>query len=209
MKFELRAGWIPWNARFEGSVPFLYADVKNLVTIAVGNLVDPVDTALGLPLMRPDGTRASRQEIADEWHLVKSRQDLIQRGGMAYGAITRLRLTPAGIASVVLAKLAGMEAHLAARFSEWATWPWQAQQAVLSMSWAMGPSFVYPHFEAAARKHDWATCAAECWIGPKIPDPKHTRKFLPDPRNPGVHPRNLANVALLEEAARLERPQEV
>ncbi len=189
MRPEVRDGFVAFTERFEGSVPFLYLDVKGLCTTAIGNLVDPLETAYNLPLMRPDGTLASHQEIAAEWHAVKARQDMRLQGGMAYRAVTQLRLTPAGIGSVVLGKLAQVEEHLAGRFPEWESWPWQAQLGVLSVSWACGPAFHFPHFEMALRTQDWALAAVEC--------------HLDDSSNPGLRPRNAANKALFLEAAAL------
>ena len=35
-----------FTQQFEGRIPFMYVDVKRLVTTAVGNLIDPLSTAL-------------------------------------------------------------------------------------------------------------------------------------------------------------------
>ncbi len=193
MRPEVRDGFVAFTSKYEGVVPFMYLDVgadsgrgRGLVTTAIGDLI-PLATAINLPFIRHDGTRASQQEIADEWRYVDSRQDLKMHGGMAYGAITQLRLTPEGIAAVVGAKIHEMETHLVGRFPEWNDWPWQAQMATLSMAWAAGPAVHAPHWEMACRTWDWALAAAEC--------------HLDDAQNPGLRPRNAANKALFLEAA--------
>ncbi len=187
MKPEVRDGFVAFTARFEGVVPFMYLDVLGLVTVAIGNLIDPMPA--GLPFVRPDGTPATQAEINAAWHGVKARQDLRMAGGMAFRGVTSLRLTPAGVESVVLAKVAEMWAHLSRRYADLEEWPWQAQMALLSMSWASGPAFAAPHFDAAARAHDWATAATEC--------------HFDDTHNPGLRPRNAANRDLFLTAASL------
>ncbi len=165
----------------------MYLDVKGLVTTAIGNLIDTPGEAMNLPFVHKDGTPATREQILDEWHYVKSRQDLKLRGGMVYERFTSLRLTPEGVMQVVLAKVAQMETHLSGRFPEWEEWPWQAQMATLSMAWAAGPALHAPHWEMAVRTQDWAMAAVE--------------SHLEDSHNPGLVPRNAANKALFLEAA--------
>ncbi len=163
----------------------MYLDVKGLCTCAIGNLIDPLP--LGLPFTKQDGTQATEAEISAEWHAVKARQDLRMRGGMAYGAITVLRLTKAAVGEIVLGKLAQVDAYLAHRWRAWETFPDDVQLAVLSMAWACGPAFHFPKFEAALLAGDWAECAREC--------------HMDETGNPGLKPRNAANVALFRSAA--------
>ncbi len=164
-------------------------------------LVDPVETALGLPLMRPDGTPATLYEISAEWHVVKGHTELTQHGGMAYGAVTKLRLTPEGIESVVLAKLTQVAAFLGQRFPEFEHWPWQAQMATLSMAWAAGPSFNAPRFSAAVKDWNWATYGKDSQDKPVLIGGCAKECHLDDSQNPGLRPRNAANRALFEAAA--------
>ncbi len=192
---EIPAGWLTWNEKFEGWVPFMYLDKgadsgrgRGLVTTAVGDLT-PLATAIHLPFLHPDGSAATPDEIAAEWRYVDSRQDLRLRGGMIYGTVTKLRLTRASVEAIAGAKLAEMDKHLAGRFPEWEEWPLQAQWATLSMAWAAGPAVHAPHWEMACRTWDWAMAAAEC--------------HLADESNPGLRPRNAANKALFLEASNL------
>ena len=51
-----------FSGRFEGRVPYMYLDVLGLVTVGVGNLVDPVETAQALPFhFRPNEKEPGRQ----------------------------------------------------------------------------------------------------------------------------------------------------
>ncbi len=174
-------GWQAWNDPFEGTVYTMYTDILNLVSIGVGNLIDPVGAALGLPFVHPDGTPAHASEIAAEWHRVKD-GNFAHTGWTAAAKGATIRLTPEGVAELVRGKLLQMEGHLARRFPEWDSWPWQAQQAALSMSWAAGPGVIAPHWQAACLAQDWATAAVQC--------------HLDDSHNPGLRPRNAANKAL-------------
>jgi hypothetical protein len=182
---SVRSAYLKFTSKFEGTVPFLYCDVLGLVTIARGSLVDPISAALFLPLQRPDGTRANQNEIAAAWRIVKSRQDLCSHGGMAYGGLTTLRLTPAAMDTLTFDKLDAIEAQLVARFSGYTAWPADAQLGLLSMSWAMGAGFHFPRFALAVAQQDFATAAVECQIGqPPVP-----------------HERNAANALLFRNAA--------
>ncbi len=179
MRPSVRAAFLKFTSQFEGTVPFFYCDVLGLVTIARGSLVDPISTALDLPLMQSDGTRANRNEIAAAWRAVKSRQDLRAHGGMAYGGLTTLRLTPAAMDTLTYDKLDANEAQLIARFEGYAGWPADAQLGLLSMAWAMGPAFHFPKFALAVAQQDFATASVECQIGqPPVPHERNAANAL-------------------------------
>lgn len=143
----------------------MYLDTLGLVTCAIGNLIDPLESVIGVPFLRPDGSDATWEEISEEWHEVKARKDLAPKGGGHFAEITKLRLSDDGVAQVVARKLSQMNAHLAKRFPSYELiWPSSAQLGVLSMAWAAGPAFKAPHFEAAANTLDFLTCAKECGL---------------------------------------------
>lgn len=191
MRDEVRRAFVNFSTPLEGCVNYLYLDVKGLVTVALGCLVDPVEYACGLPLVHPDGKPAARDEIVMAWRRVKARQDLAPYGGgsPAFRDLTSLRLTPQGIDQVVLAKLDHVEWQLRMRFPEWETWPADAQLATLSMAWACGAGFDFPMLERALMQQDWARAAIEC--------------HMSDAGNPGLRPRNQANRRLYENAQRV------
>lgn len=186
MRPVVRAAFAGINGKWEGVCSWMYADIKNLVTTGIGNLIDPIELALGLPFQVGEYA-ATRAEIETEWNLVKSRTDLTQRGGGAYKAITKLRLTPEGIERLVLSKLDANAAYLTRRFPQFDEWPADAQCGVLSWAWAVGPAAGYPKFATALVHMDFDAAAAECHID--------------DTHNPGVKPRNVANVIMFKNAA--------
>lgn len=208
----VRDVFIPFTAKHEGVVPYPYLDVLGLVTVAIGNLIEPEASVLSLPFVRPDGTRASTAEISAAWRMVKScdcgkhdaslkcawpnkrspvdnRPCLAHQGHLAAKHLTSIRLTPEGVERLVYSKMTSMAEHLAIRFPNWRSMPADAQLATLSMSWACGEHFRFPKLEAALRAGDFAAAAAECHIN--------------EVGNPGVAPRNVANKSLYQWAAQV------
>lgn len=190
MKDSVRNAFFDFSVRFEGSVPFLYLDILCLVTVGVGNLVDPVAAALDVPFVIGDRP-ATRDEVARDWHAVKDRPDLAKMGHRAFEKLTTIRLTEEGTRSLVNRKLAQFELQLIQRFPAFHEWCADAQLALLSMSWAAGPAFKAPRFEAHAKALNFDGCAEEC-------------RFQ-DEHNPGLRPRNDANQRMFRNAARVMR----
>lgn len=189
MRDSVRAAFVTFTAAFEGVATWLYCDVRGLVTTAIGVLADPSSVACDMPFIRPDGTPATRLEIAREWTTVKGRADLRLAGGGAYKAITKLRLSDDGVQHVVQDKLATMERVLKGRFPAWDDFGCDAQLGLLSVAWAAGPAFNMPRFADAVERQDWTTCVLE--------------SHLDDTHNPGLTPRNAANAKLFSNAARV------
>lgn len=187
MKASVLQAFPEFTERFEGRCPWMYLDIKGLVTTGIGNLIDPEPEALRLSWMNPDGSYATLDQIAKEWSAVKSHQEMRARGGYAFASITSLRLSDVGIADLVDQHLKVDESYLAKRFQGFHDWPADAQMGILSMAWAMGPAFQFPLFEKAADAGDFMTCATECRISTV--------------GNPGVVPRNAANTTLFKNAA--------
>ena len=184
---SVRSAFTPLMKRWEGCCPYLYLDVKGLVTTAVGNLVDTPSQAIALPFKRKDGTAAGPSEIVGEWLRVKSFQAMRFQGGYAYAKMTTLRLTNEGVAGIVERQLDANEKHLTKRFPDWNTWPADAQLAIHSLSWACGPHFRFAVLEHHLLAGDFSLAAGECHIS--------------EHGNPGVKPRNVGNEIMLRNAA--------
>lgn len=189
MKPSVRSAFLDFTTPLEGAVPHLYADVKNLVTIAIGNLVDPISMARSLPLKWSDGTRASVPEIEAEWYRVKGDENCAKLGHRYAAKVTHLRLSREDVEQVVFTKLDAVDVQLSKRFPEWERWPADAQLATLSMAWACGAAFAFPKLEAALKRRDFDTAARECKMN--------------EAGNPGLKPRNAANRLLYTNAARV------
>lgn len=197
MLAEVLAVFPSWSRTFEGRLAFPYLDVRGLVTTGVGNLIDPAPIAFTLPWLRPDGSRASLDDVKDAWNAVKARTDLAPHGGAAFAkvpaeaGVTPIHLSETAIDDLVRAKLLDNENVLRGRFPAWESWPGAAQLAALSIAWAAGPHFNFPKMAAALNARDFARAAGE--------------SHLNEEANPGLHGRNVANEALLLGAARVEQ----
>lgn len=189
MRPSVRAAFVGFSSPLEGVVPWLYLDVKGLVTVAIGCLVDPVEYAVALPFRHIDGREATEQEVREAWQAVKSRPELAQQGYRVAARYTSVRLSDEGIEQAVMRKLDAFDRAMAKRFAGWADLPADAQLGVLSLCWACGPAFYAPKFEDALRARDFLTCAVEC--------------RLREEGNPGLAPRNRANRTLFRNAHRV------
>ena len=187
-----------FSEKFEGSIPFMYLDVKGLVTVGVGNLIDPVELAQAQPFRFKDkpgiaapGSPATADQIAAEWKKLKDDPSLGKKGAGACKAITDLELSDDSIGALISKRLTDNEGFLKRQqwFQAFDTWPADAQLGLLSMAWAMGPGGPgeFPHFRAACQSLDFNTAAAE--------------SKMSEAGNPGLIPRNRANFTLFSNAA--------
>ncbi len=187
-----------FSAKFEGRVPYMYLDVLGLVTVGVGNLVDPVATAQALPFrfknqpgIAAPASPATRDQIAAEWQRLKNDPTLKTSGHLACEPITQLELSDDAIDALILDRVTKNEAFLKGQqwFQDFDNWPADAQLGLLSMAWAMGPAGPggFPNFRGACLKLDFSGAAAECKMN--------------EAGNPGLIPRNQANITLFNNAA--------
>lgn len=155
----LEAFWA-FTVPLEGYVPHMYRDTKDYVTVGVGNLVDPMPYAMVLPFKRRDGSPATREEIANEWRRIHIAPDLGKLGWRAAEKIATLHLDEADVEALFFRKVEENAAHLAKRCPI-ASVPADAQMALLSWSWAVGPAGKYPKMLAAVNRGDYAAAAEE------------------------------------------------
>jgi GH24 family phage-related lysozyme (muramidase) len=148
----------------EGYVRHMYLDVKGLVTVGVGNLIDPMRVALTLPFLRGDGEKASQEEIAFEWRMMKLNKQLAAQGHIAAGKIATLHLSDEAISELVFTVLARNDDALIHAIPAFRNWPADAQLAIHSMAWAMGTGFLakFPRFLRYCFVGDWKSASREC-----------------------------------------------
>lgn len=209
MHASVRQYFIAFNKKFEDQIKYMYLDIKGLVTIGVGNLIDVesasdtknlkkvMEELVELPfvykkLVRGAGQKASSSDIEAEWKIVKSEQKKAKIGASAFADITKLELEDKAITTLALKKADAMERELKTdpAFMNFDQWPADAQLGLLSMAWALGASKIrlgWPNFKGACRKQDFDDMAKRCHIN--------------DVGNPGVAPRNDANRHLFKNAA--------
>jgi GH24 family phage-related lysozyme (muramidase) len=170
----------------------MYLDVKGLVTVGIGNLIDPSVVAQALPFVHNDSKApALPQEILTGWNTVKQRQDLRFRSFHVFAQLCSLRLPDTAIDALVTTQLEKNVRLLGNTFPGWETWPADAQLGIASMAWAMGAGFPahWPRFTTACRALDFEAASREC--------------RMKEQGNPGLIARNNANQRLFLNAAKV------
>ena len=196
MQPAVRNAWRRFNESLEGLTSWMYLDIKGLVTTGMGNLIDPVAAALALTWFDASDVQASPDQVRAEWNRIKNNHALAHQGAQAAKAVATLHLQDADINTLILGKLDQNEAILKANpaFEDIDAWPADAQLALLSMAWAMGPGFGphFPHFSHACAARDFAAAADEC--------------AMDVVGNPGLIRRNAANRQAFRFAANAADP---
>ncbi len=182
MHESVSEAFVRFSTPLEGCVTSLYPDVKQLLTVGIGCLCDPVAMALPLPWVLPDGNKPSTNEIARQWRLVKADAARLSKLHWKFAApLTTMRLTDEGVLAVAKQRLLANEKVLRGYFPNFDLFPADAQLGIFSMAWAVGAGFpaTFGNFRAAANAQNWTAAIAACGIRTD--------------GNPGIVPRNAAN----------------
>jgi hypothetical protein len=178
---------LPKALSAEGFQTKMYLDVSGNVTVGMGNMIEPVDIALG-PYYRnadgssvfvhdSDGNPATDDEIRAAYTAIKARQDLTnyKANSPVVKGVTSLHIDPATIPQVVQNQANAMVSTLESRFPSIDSWPADGQLGVVRLSWATGPSagqnglnmWAKPVFDALGQTPpDFAGAAsAAVWAG--------------------------------------------
>ncbi len=168
-----------FNTKFESKLDFMYLDnhvdengePDPLVTCGIGNLCEPIDVALRMAWVNPDGTPTSTNDIAAAWRAVKARTDLAPGGGAGFASVTTIRLSDRTVAGLESEQVDANERILRSYFPRWDSFPADAQLGIHSMAYAMGAGFPagFPKFTAACNAGDWQTASVECRINRNAP----------------------------------------
>lgn len=198
--------FVVFTKPLEGLVKNPYLDVKGLLTVGLGCLIDPPESALALGWVFLDGSPAPRAEVLAQLRSLKSQQGLKNYPALSstvQGA-TRIRLTDDGVSELARARLAAAVAWLIKYFPKFASWPADAQLCACSMAWAVGAGWppIFGHAEHSLQASPPRFLEAII----HAPDPLHPGLFLPaeidisTKGNPGIVPRNAQNELLLSNA---------
>jgi hypothetical protein len=181
MRQVIRDTFFDFTAKREGFTPFMYCDTLNLVTTGVGNLIDrgprngfdisagAMAPAMSLPWRHKAagwtssnpiaGELASPEEIRESWIRTKLKEQEVpgfnKKGGFAYANFQPLTLDLASLKALFTKTLNSFDATLASRYPTYQQAPADAQLAMLSMAWALGPAFDFPAFKAAFDAGDY------------------------------------------------------
>lgn len=155
---------------YEGVCDFMYLDTRGLVTTGIGNLIDPKPLARSYQWLRnSDGQVATAAQVDAEWDQIKARQEHRNRGGRFYRQFATLQLSAGEIERIFRRKAQQFDTSLQGIFPQWASYPADAQLAMLCHAWALGTGRLrsgWPSYTAACARRDWRTAARECaWRG--------------------------------------------
>lgn len=196
--------FVRFSSPLEGVTKNAYLDVKGLVTVGIGCLIDPVVTALSLPWVMPDGSVAPASVIEEQLTALKNQPGLEHYPALSpiVQAATTIRLTDKGVGLLAMSRLLAGEPLMRKAFPGWDTWPADAQLFACSMGWAIG--FGWPHiFTNCARLLQQAT-PSFLLAATGSPSAHANEASAPcDIRtegNPGIVPRNAQNRLLLSNA---------
>lgn len=189
-----------WSSKMEGWVPYMYLDVKGIVTFGVGHAAFSPDTLVRLPWYHKDtDVPATEAQIRNEWVAVRDNKMLAKHSvynGHAAN-FTRLRLTGEAVMEDTRTVMKYHHKELVEQYPQFEEWPLDAQWATHSMAWACGEAFSEPgpnRFTRLAKQlavlgdgdGDFASAAIECHMN--------------EMGNPGLKPRNIANKTMYRNA---------
>lgn len=188
------------QSQFEGSAKnfdFMYTDQLGFVTTGMGNKIDdnsPTDKspgingygpALKLPWVhKSDGQPATQAEIIQDWQTVKNAHTADGTYDAPNDAkITQLKLSQTVLQDLIASQVVSNEEVLLKSFSNFGSFPADAQMAIHGMAWAMGAGFVptygFTAFQKAANAQDWAAAKANSAFKGAAPQRKaaHDKMF--------------------------------
>jgi len=203
---------------WEGNrLPYMYCDERGIVTCATGNALFSAAAADALAWYHPaDGSPCSKAEVDAAYEVVKSAFPGVQ--STACSRLTTIRLTQDAMTSLIDRTIAEDWGYLAKQFPGCDAWPADAQLMLLSSAWAWGAYFCNVWDRISARP------GADADAGEFVPQPgfgygaKFKSLLSAPPQfvlaaqvmrdvsaheeqiNPGIVPRDLAEVVMLENA---------
>jgi hypothetical protein len=200
----------------EGEVRTVYLDIKSYATTAIGLLCNSAPAVAALPLKHPDGRPATNTEKVAEFHRIKAGgcgakatptdPDAYRRclwpgqahpetgiGCFAHKGWTvsqrhaaKLWLTKEDVDQLTRDKMRTMWRVIVSRWPDADVWPADAQYAVLSWAWGVGPSARWPLFDAALRAGDFAVAALHVSMRGAGTIPKRNAENMTALRNAAV-----------------------
>jgi peptidoglycan hydrolase-like protein with peptidoglycan-binding domain len=194
--------YVDWTTPLEGFLYWMYIDALGYVTTGLGNLIDSPGAAQALPWKNANGSTASSAQVAAAWQAVDAQRTAPKgqrqggagaAGGGTQGHVTSIRITKADVHDLVAAKMKQNESLLVSGLPNLAQAPADAQLAMHSMAWAMGPGFAipgnpkaFPGLIHAFNAGDYKTASAQSTM-----------------KGTGIAHRNDANKLLLQNAAQV------
>lgn len=163
---------LPFTAKFEGNIPWMYLDTAAVVTVGVGCALLSVEEALGLPFIAPSGAKASAEQIAADYQRVRSmKPKLLPKN---YRCATSLTLSNEVVNTLLSNRLEKAVVNLRNIFPAcYDTFPLSGRAALVDMMYNLGAGRAgppasgfraYHHVIAAlsAAPPNWQAAASNC-----------------------------------------------
>lgn len=196
--------FVRFSAPLEGLTHNPYLDVKGLLTVGLGCLIDPPETAAGLPWVFADGSPVPAAEVLAQLRALKAQQGLknYRFDSPAVLNATTIRLTDAGVLDVASKRMLANEVYLRKAFQEWDSWPADAQMFASSLAWAVGAGWPAIFINCARLlKSDPPQFLLAATGSPTAhPDDASAPSDISTRGNMGIVPRNAQNRLLLSNA---------
>ena len=167
MKFTVQQ-FIKFSTPFEGVVQTMYQDSKGLVTVGMGELIEPIQLGWGMPWKHADGTPATQSEYIAEWNVINGNPELAKDGWVVAARFCKLHLDIADIEVLVQAKLNLNEEQLRKRVPNYDNLCADAQLFLHSWAWAVGAGASYPRMLKLVNAGNFMGAIMECDINPKV-----------------------------------------
>jgi hypothetical protein len=148
----------------EGRVSWPYLDVEGNLHTGIGF---NISANPGSVPWQVNGSAATPDQVNTGLAAVKARTDLQSKGGGSFQQVSNLRVTDDWIDSQFDSLYTQFVNGVSNDWSGFADAPADAQFAVMTMAWALGPSFLskeFPKMLAALKSNDYKTAAAECHV---------------------------------------------
>ena len=166
------AEFLPLLADLEGYFPYMYLDIKNFVTVAIGQMMPNAEAAVALNqgqlpfFVKSDRARASDDAVRAEYVKIAALTDLSSRGAGAYKSVTTLTVEKADAEVLLKAQAEDhlQEALATGKYPGFGTYPAGVQMVITDMAFNLGvPKFIaqYVNFRAGILNRDWARAKAE------------------------------------------------
>lgn len=149
--------------RFEGSIPYMYADSVGLVTVGIGFMLPNVFAASTLPFVNPAGEPSTQTEIAADFNRVKSLPS--NKLPTYYHSFSSPLLPQAEINRLLAANVASFEISLRRLYADYDTYPDSVKVGLIDMCYNLGAAKLrdqYPKFNRAVQTHNWLLAADQC-----------------------------------------------
>lgn len=172
----------PRDADPPGAIPFMYLDTRDLVTVAIGNMLPSAEAACALPfIIRSTGQAASHADITGDWNRVK--QAPPARLASWYEKLTECVLTPDDMRDLFDRRVTEFSNQLRAHFPDFDSWPQPAKIATLD--WVFNAGIA----KLMATEHLRPALASQNWTGAAFASHRATNTAEGEARN--IATRNL------------------